>query len=93
MNAEKLYDAEVVQFKYKPDVLPETDMRYRMDLPGFIVEDLEQVYPVAVDKDENGKPFAWNTRYMIPPMLKLIQDQKKEIEQLKLDVEALKGGK
>ena len=92
LQAEKLYDAEVVQFKYKTDVLPETDARYRMDLPGFIVEDLEEVYPIAVDKDENGKPFAWNSRYLIPPMLKLLQDQKKEIDSLKASIEEIKNG-
>lgn len=91
LKAEKLYDAEVVQFKYKPDVLPETDMRYRINMPGFIVEDLEKVYPIAVDKDENGKPFGWNYRYMIPSMLKLIQDQKKEIEELKTAINEIKN--
>lgn len=89
LKAENLYNAEVVQFKYKEGILPEEDMRYRVDLPGLIVEDLEKVYPIAVDKDENGKPFGWNTQYLIPPMLQLIQEQKKEIEALKLRIERL----
>ena len=79
----------MVQFKYKEGILPEEDMRYRVDLPGLIVEDLEKVYPIAVDKDENGKPFGWNAQYLIPPMLQLIQQQKKEIEALKLRIERL----
>lgn len=82
LDADKLYNAEVVQFKYNDDILPSTDMRYDMLLPGFIVEDLINVYPAAVDIDENGKPFQWNAQYLLPPMLKLIQNQKKEINEL-----------
>lgn len=56
LNPQRLYDAEVVQFKYKENILPPTDMRYRQNLIGFIVDDLEEVYPIAVDK-EDGVAF------------------------------------
>jgi hypothetical protein len=89
VNPELLYDAEIVQFRYNEDILPTTDPRYNMLLAGFIVEDLIKVYPTAVDVDENGKAFQWNGQYLIPPMLALIQQQKKDIDELKKKVEAL----
>lgn len=85
LNPQRLYDAEVVQFKYKENILPPTDMRYRQNLIGFIVDDLEEVYPIAVDK-EDGVAFQWNEQYLIPAMLKLIQEQKEEIEAIKAQI-------
>ena len=53
---------------------------YGKDLPGFIIEDLCEKYPIAVDKpSDNVKGWSWNAQYLIPPMLKLIQEQNKRI--------------
>lgn len=92
IDAKHLYDVEVVQFKYNEDMLPEEDFRYHQDLPGFIIEDLDKKYPIAIDKDgENIKHWSWNSQYLIPPMLKLIQEQKKEIDELKEKVSNLEA--
>lgn len=81
--AERLYDLEVVQFKYNEDILSSDDQRYMTDMPGFIIEQMNEVYPIAVDKEtENVKDWAWNAQYLIPPMLKLIQGQHKDINGL-----------
>lgn len=92
LNPQNLYDVNVVQFKYKPDVLEWDDERHGKELIGFIIEDLNEKYPIAVDKaDEyDSKTWNWNSAYMIPAMLKLIQEQHKEIEELK---ELMKGNK
>ena len=54
---------------------------------------MEKQYPIAIEyiKDKNGNeiPENWNDRYLIPAMLKLIQDQKKEIDELKKSVSFL----
>ena len=111
LNPEKLYNLEVKQFKYKDNYQPsEYDIRYGKDLIGFIAEDVEKIYPVAVDyeydvdhdDDENINDYEkdtvknvkralinWNERYLIPPMLKLIQNHKKEIDDLKVKMAAL----
>ena len=111
LNPEKLYDLEVKQFKYKDDYQPsEYDIRYGKDLIGFIAEDVEKIYPVAVDyeydvdhdDDENINDYEkdtvknvkrtlinWNERYLIPPILKLTQNHKKEIDDLKVKMAAL----
>lgn len=81
---ERLYDVDIVQFKYKDGYIDEKDSRADTPLVGFIVEDLNKIYPNAVDKEsEDSEKWGWNSTYIIPPMLKLIQDQHKEIEKLK----------
>lgn len=92
LDPHRLYDIDVVQFQYKPSFynLPEgTPME---TVIGFIAEDIYDKYPVACEFDEDtGVINNWLERYMIPPMLALIQEQHKEIEQLKIDNILLKG--
>lgn len=92
LNPNKLYDLNIKQFRYKNEYQPnENDKRYNKNLIGFIAEDVERVYPIAVDYTEDGQVDNWNERYIIPAMLKLIQDQKKEIDELKNRVSALEN--
>ncbi len=96
LNPENLYELEVKQFKYKKDYQPnEQDARYDKQLIGFIAEDVEKVFPIAVDyeidKDGNKVVENWNERYIIPAMLKLIQDQKKKIDELEQRVASLES--
>lgn len=86
---EKLYDVDVIQFVYNEGQLGHSSKRYGKELPGFIVEDLVEKYPIAVDIDEEDKPFQWNEQYLIPPMLALIQKQKKKLDELESRVKAL----
>jgi hypothetical protein len=90
LDAHKLYDLDVVQFKYNDGVITDKeDCRYGKDLPGFIIEDLAEIYPIAVDMPSNDvKEWSWNQRYLIPAMLKLIQEQNERIKML----EQNKGG-
>lgn len=85
---ERLYEVDVKQFRYREDYLDKDDQRYNKLIAGFIVEELEKVYPIAVQY-ENGKAENWDGRYLIPPMLKLIQDQKHKIDELEERIEAL----
>ena len=94
LNPKRLYDLPIKQFKYKEEHQPnKEDCRYNKDLVGFIAEDVAEIYPIATDYNENGEVENWNERYMIPAMLKLIQEQHTEIEQMKKEIEELKGGK
>ena len=90
IDPRNLYKAEVVQFFYNDSYIDKNDLRYGIPLPGFIAEDLYKAYPVAIDFNEKGEIETWNERYIIPPMLKLIQEQHQEIEQLKKDIIDLK---
>lgn len=90
LDPHRLYDISVVQFKFKkgyfePDDPYEQD---RKDVIGFIAEDVYEHYPQAVIMMDDGVE-NWNERYIIPPMLKLIQEQKKKIDELGERIEAL----
>ena len=91
LDPEHLYDIEVVQFKYNDDYLEENDQRYGIDCIGFIAEQVNEVYPIAADR-ETGEPRNWEMRYIIPPMLALIQQQKKKIDELEYRINELEGG-
>ena len=93
LNPEKLYNVDVVQYKFKKDYLSEKAQRYNKYVIGFIAEDIFEKYPVAADCsiDDEGNTVVndWNLRYIVPAMLKLIQDQKKEIIILKKESESI----
>ena len=80
LNPENLYDIDVVQFKYKKSHFTnKEDPRYRKDMIGLIAENVYEHYPMAADyhigDDGNVVCDGWNEQYLIPAMLKLIQDQ------------------
>ncbi len=84
--AERLLDVKIVQFKYNDGVISDSDQRYGMDLPGFIIEDLDEKYPICIDKlGENKKEWSWNSQFLIPGMLKLIQDLFKRVDEIERD--------
>jgi len=91
--AENLYDLGVFQFKYNDEIITDmTDVRYGKDLVGFIIEDMNEVYPIAVDKPtDDVKEWTWNAQYLIPPMLKLIQDQHEEDIRMASEIEIVKA--
>ena len=66
-------------------------MRYERFIPGFIAEEVAEVYPIAADLDDNGDPEDWNVRYVVPPMLALIQRQKQAIDSLNERIEMIEG--
>lgn len=93
LNPEKLYNLPIKQFKYKEDYLNKKDVRYGKNIIGFIAEDVQEIYEPATEYDENGQIEMWNSDVIIPAMLKLIQEQHIEIEQMKKEIKELKGGK
>ncbi|MCI7131215.1 MAG: hypothetical protein MSA09_11850 [Lachnospiraceae bacterium] len=92
LDPHRLYDIDVVQFKYKPSFynLPEgTEMP---TVIGMLADDIDLIYPCACEYDEEtGEVINWLERYMIPPMLALIQEQHKDIELLKQENLALQN--
>ena len=82
MNPDKLYEIPVKAFKYKKGYLHEGDRNEGRDRIGLIVEDVAEIYPDAVNYDENGEPEMWNNQILIPAMLKLIQEQNQRLRKL-----------
>lgn len=73
------------QYKYNLDYLDPEDARYDEVVCGFVAEEVLKQYPVACEFNAYGMPENWDARYIIPPMLSLIQEQHEDIEQLKVD--------
>ena len=87
LNPDKLYDLPVVQYNYKPEY--KDNALVAGTQIGVTAEDVAEHYPNACIYNENGEPESWQDRIMIPAMLKLIQEQKTAIDNLKNRVEAL----
>lgn len=90
LNPDNLYNVTVYQYKYKDGYFNETDIRRDVDHIGFIAEDMEAHYPIAVNYNSKGEPEDWADKYIIPAMLKLLQNQKKEIDELKAEIATIK---
>jgi hypothetical protein len=94
LDPHKILDIEVVQFKFNAENSEPSSERYLKNVPGFIAEDVDKHYPIAADHSTDTKGNIqvddWNERYIIPPMLGLIQEQHKEIQDLKAEVSELK---
>ena len=93
LDPNKLYNLRVAQFKYNEDIAPSDDYMYEKFAPGFIAEEVEEIYPIAAikDADNNYRVEDWDARYIIPPMLALIQNQKKMIDRLNDRITALES--
>lgn len=88
LDPHKLYDLPVRQFRYNSDFSPDDSLQI-----GFIAEEIEEFYPRACEYDEeDNSAINWLDRNIIPPMLALIQEQKKLIDDLTKRVEALEKG-
>lgn len=85
LNPEKLYDLPIRSFRYCKDYLDKGDWREDKDIIGLIVEELEEIYPIAVNYDEKGRPEMWNVQILLPAMLQLIQEQNERIKKLEGD--------
>lgn len=71
-----LLQIPVRAFKYNDNYLSPTDSRFDTFVPGLIAEEVDAVYPIAVEydgDDYSGPPLVWNEKYLIPGMLALIQ--------------------
>jgi hypothetical protein len=73
LDPKKLLDVPVRAFSYKTDYLDAADDRAGLMLPGFIAEEVAEIYPIAADKVD-GVVESWNDRFVVPGMLALIQD-------------------
>ena len=96
-DIQSLYNIPTYWFKYKKDYLVENDERYDTPMPGFIVEDFEEVMPILVNHNDDGSPEMWNEHIVVPVMFEMIKDTHKEtmtaqdeIKELKQEIELLK---
>ena len=85
----KILNIPVRQFKYNEDNVP-VDKSIDDLYIGLIAEEVEKAYPAAAEYTEDGQIEMWNIKVIVPAMLKILQDQQKEIEVLKEEIQQLK---
>lgn len=78
----KILNIPVRQFKYNEDNIP-IDRKPDDLYIGLIAEEVNEVYPIATEYTEDGQIEMWNIKMLFPALLKIVQDQQKEIEALK----------
>ena len=91
IDSHKLYDLPVRQFEYNDDAALQYDDMRGQTLPGFIAEEVAESYPSAVIHNQDGDIESWDERRIIPGMLALIQEQKKQIDDLQARLEKLEN--
>ena len=82
LDPKKLLSLPVRAFTYNQGYISANDDRVDVMIPGFIAEEIDAIYPIAVDYGQD-EPHSWNDRMMIPALLALVQDLYKEIAILK----------
>lgn len=89
LDPRRLLSLRIAQYIYNDGVaLQYPDMRGQL-LPGFIAEEVAEIYPAAVIRDNKGRPESWDERRIIPGMLALIQQQEKKMEEYERRIERL----
>lgn len=89
LSPDKLYDLKIKTYIYRDEYLSKDDHNYGKRIIGFIAEDVDEIFPIGCQYDEDNRPEMWNSNIMIPSMLKLIQDQKKKIDDLETRISRL----
>lgn len=82
LDPARLLDLPVKQYRYNDGLpLQYADMEGQT-LPGFIAEDVAEIYPAAAIRNADGEVESWDERRIVPGMLALIQNQQKRIDEL-----------
>lgn len=80
-NVENLYNLHIKQFEFKKEYRDKVNIKGEQI--GIIAEELNELFPNACIYNRAGEVENWSHRILIPAMLKLIQEQHTEIENLK----------
>lgn len=90
-EAKELLNTNVYSFRYNDDGQPANGKEHAaVNRYGFVLEDMEKTFPMAVEYDENGLPAAWCVQIIVPTILEIVKHQQAEISSLKAENEELK---
>lgn len=89
LNPHNLYKLPVVQYNYKNE-FKDKELVEGTQI-GVTAEDVHKCYPNACIYNEKGEPESWQDRIMIPAMLKLIQEQKVQLDEQASEIDNLKA--
>ena len=88
-EAKKILDIETVTFDYTEEKDNYTSRKGYKNI-GCIAEDVNDIIPELVTEDENGDIYGINYIEIIPYLIKMLQIQQAEINDLKAEISALK---
>ena len=90
LDPHKLLELSVKQFIYNKGVkLQYQDMENQL-LPGFIAEEVAEIYPSAVIRNvDTGEIESWDERRIVPGMLVLIKEQHYKIKEQEEKIQSL----
>lgn len=80
LNPRKLYGLPVCQYNYQ-NKYQSIELVHGTQI-GLLAEDVDAYFPNACIYNADGQPESWHERILLPAMLKLIQEQKQEIDSL-----------
>lgn len=90
-EAKELLNTNVYSFRYNDDGQPANGKEHAaVNRYGFVLEDMEKTFPMAVEYDEDGLPAAWCVQIIVPTILEIVKHQQAEISSLKAENEELK---
>ena len=90
-EAKELLNTNVYSFRYNDDGQPANGKEHAaVNRYGFVLEDMEKTFPMAVEYDEYGLPAAWCVQIVVPTILEIVKHQQAEISSLKAENEELK---
>lgn len=90
-EAKELLSTNVYSFRYNDDGQPANGKEHAaVNRYGFVLEDMEKTFPMAVEYDEDGLPAAWCVQIIVPTILEIIKHQQAEISALKAENKELK---
>lgn len=90
-EAKELLNTNVYSFRYNDDGQPANGKEHAaVNRYGFVLEDMEKTFPMAVEYDEDGLPAAWCVQIVVPTILEIVKHQQSEISSLKAENEELK---
>lgn len=90
-EAKELLNTNVYSFRYNDDGQPANGKEHAaVNRYGFVLEDMEKTFPMAVEYDEYGLPAAWCVQIIVPTILEIVKHQQAEISSLKAENEELK---
>lgn len=98
-EARKLLDVRTVTFDFKETYAPSSDWEHeRFNQCGVIAEEVLDIYPTLVrysnyeNPDEDPVPTFVEYSHFVPYLIKMVQMQQKEIDDLKVQIKELQTG-
>lgn len=86
----KSYKYDIKKEHYKDAPENKKDKLRRKDNIGFLAQELQEIYPELVIKDEDSGLLGINYVGMVPVLVEAMKEQQYEIESLKKEIESLK---